>query len=684
MATLNTLRTRGGIIVSIVIGVSLLAFLLGDLTSGGGMLGGGNQRVGEIAGQPIDYMEYAQQSDYSTRITQLLSGTDALDEQTAAQAREMAWEEMIMRYSYAPGFAKLGIAAAEAEQQDMVGGVYRSQVLDQMFANPQTGAFDPALLAQFMAGKDSDPSGNAPMVWEYVKEQMVNQRLMTKYLALVVGGMHVTNLEVQQGVAAAGKSFTARYAMAPYTSIADSTIALTNSQIRAYYGDHQAMLRQGESRSVEYVIFDMLPSPEDYAAAQTRVNELAAEFAAAGDAMNFAQLNSTSRPDVRYLKQEFIDPAIAAAIMEGGMYGPQLAGDIYTMARLGGSQMLPDSVGARYIVLAPADSLLADSLVRELRAGADLAALAAQYSLDRQTPGGDMGRFEPEMMMPEVRDALVAHARGDVFAVGTANGRFVMELTYKAAPVRKYQVATLQYAVDPSAATESAVYARASQFAQAAGGTSEQFDAVVSADALSERTARIAVTDRQVSGLPGSLELVRWAFTEKQGAVSPIMEVEGDYVVATLTEVRHEGIAPLEQAAPMIRQQLIRESKAAQLAAKMQGSSLDAIAAAVGARVDTAANVQQSSFFIDGTAGVEPALIGAIAASTPGVISKPVEGMQGVYVFQVDDVATLDAEVTPDAERVRLEATAGSYIGERVNQALRQVSQIEDMRVKFF
>ena len=35
MATLNTLRTRGGIVVSIVIGIALLAFLLGDFGNQG-------------------------------------------------------------------------------------------------------------------------------------------------------------------------------------------------------------------------------------------------------------------------------------------------------------------------------------------------------------------------------------------------------------------------------------------------------------------------------------------------------------------------------------------------------------------------------------------------------------------------------------------------------------------------
>ena len=53
MATLNTLRTRGGVIVSIVIGIALLAFLLGDLSSAGNMMNARKMRVGEIDGNKI-------------------------------------------------------------------------------------------------------------------------------------------------------------------------------------------------------------------------------------------------------------------------------------------------------------------------------------------------------------------------------------------------------------------------------------------------------------------------------------------------------------------------------------------------------------------------------------------------------------------------------------------------------
>ena len=59
MASLNTLRTKGGVIVSIVIGIALLAFLLGDFMP----RSCSDISVGTINGKKIDYMEYSQLSD---------------------------------------------------------------------------------------------------------------------------------------------------------------------------------------------------------------------------------------------------------------------------------------------------------------------------------------------------------------------------------------------------------------------------------------------------------------------------------------------------------------------------------------------------------------------------------------------------------------------------------------------
>jgi peptidyl-prolyl cis-trans isomerase D len=57
MATLQTIRTRAGLLIAIVIGISLAAFILGDLLlqSGSSILQRNQMEVGEINGESIQY-----------------------------------------------------------------------------------------------------------------------------------------------------------------------------------------------------------------------------------------------------------------------------------------------------------------------------------------------------------------------------------------------------------------------------------------------------------------------------------------------------------------------------------------------------------------------------------------------------------------------------------------------------
>ena len=687
MATLNTLRTRGGIIVSIVIGLALIAFLLGDLlSSGSGLMNARKMKVGEIDGTTIGYIEYTNRADQLTTVAQIMSGKDALTAEEQDQTRNLAWESMIMKYAYQPGFEELGLMAGEGEQVDMVSGVYISPIIGGTFVN-RSGVFDPTLLKNFIDNVDADQSGRAALMWNYMKEQMVDQRVMMKYITLVTKGMFVNNLEVEEGVAAANHTYDARFLTQGYAQIPDSTVTVTDAEIREYYKSHRNAFKQVASRDIEYVVFDMLPSKEDYAEAEKYINELAAEFENNETPMQYATLNSSETPDSRYYKESELEPAIAAIAFgkKGGMYGPVLKGDVYTLARLSEIKNLPDTIGAKHILLPGNEITKADSLVDVIKKGGDFAALARENSLDENANmrGGDLGHFAPEQMIPQFSEACLQAKVGDVFTVQTQYGIHVVELTYKSPLVPKAQIATITYRVDPSALTQQTIYGQASKFLTAAAGSAENFEKAVQESALSKRMARIRNTDRSVNGIENSGELVRWAFNNDKGTVSPIMEVGGDYVVALQTAVREDGIAPVEQVASDIRRILLREKKGEMLAAKMKGSSLDEVAAALSATVDTVNNLQFSSFYVEGL-GVEPRLIGAICGGAqPNTLSKPVQGGTGVFLFDVNKVSTVD-NATFESEKVRLEAMAQAYINERTNQAMIESSDVKDWRVKFF
>lgn len=129
MATLNTLRTRGGIVVSIVIGIALLAFLLGDFgNQGASAFQERKMRVGEINGEKIGYTQFTDKVDYLTAIVETSSGRNSLSAEEQDQIRDQAWDFLVSQYALEPGFEAAGFRVGEAEQIDMVDGTYISPV----------------------------------------------------------------------------------------------------------------------------------------------------------------------------------------------------------------------------------------------------------------------------------------------------------------------------------------------------------------------------------------------------------------------------------------------------------------------------------------------------------------------------------------------------------------------------
>lgn len=682
MASLNTLRTKGGVIVTIVIFIALLAFLIGDIfTSGSSLMNSRKMRVGEIDGKAIGYVDFLNKSDEITNIYKMMWGRDAFSAQEQEMIYNMAWQQFIMQDAYQPGFEQLGLTISDAEQVDMVDGTYLSPVITATFANPATGEFDVEFLKAFLANVNGNDGSFA--LWSFLRNQMAEERAMSKYVALVSGGFFANDLEIAHGLKTANETYAADVIGREYYTVPDSLVKVTPAQVKQYYNENKEAFRQEASRDIEYVVFDVLPSEADYAEAEGIVNDIAAEFAVSDAPMQYALLNSQTKPDQTYYREDQLAAEVAA--LNGDrtkMVGPTLNGDEYTLSRIADVRMLPDTLGARHILLQKGQNTLADSLVNVLRNGGDFAALAAQYSLDQYSEGGDLGRFTPAQLPMAFTDAAMKANVGDIYTVETEAGLQIVNLTYKTRPVRKMQVATVTYKIDPSAATIQEAYQKASNFVTAAAGTAEGFAQAVSDQMLSKRTVRIRNTDRTINGLENSKEIVRWAFNGKAGEVSQIMDIDGNYYVAALTGVREKGYASVEQVTAEITKTLMNKEKARMIAAQMEGDSLEAIAEATEGTVRSVENVEWSAFYLP-EVGVEPQLVGAITASEVGTLSQPVEGVNGVYRFVVTDAQTTGV-ATEESEKVRLEADAVNFVMQRTMQALNEESDITDMRVKFF
>ncbi|WP_302256976.1 SurA N-terminal domain-containing protein [uncultured Alistipes sp.] len=676
MASLNTLRTKFGIVLSIIIALALLAFILSLKTEMG--FSGNDPRVGVIGGEKINYSEYY--DEYEKIKSQ--SGAQEGDEQQSAMLANATWQSLIARYVLTPGFERLGLRVTEPERMAMAGGKQPSQTFFNAFADPRTGAYNVAAVSDFLAQAEANPQ--AAQAWAQLNEQARMEREMQKFFGLVRGGVYVNALEVARGVEAANDTYAGKWAGKKYSEVPDSLFNVSDSDLRAYYNSHKNLFRQLPSRTISYVVFEVAPTDDDLLNLEKKVTEVGKEFAVTEELKSFVRGNRNGKVADNYVSAAQFSEEEAEALMAGKTYGPVLKNNEWTMARVLSSKMAPDTIGVRHIVLPYTEEKLADSLLTALRGGADFAAAAAQYSVYDATAanGGEVGELPFSTFTGEFAEALGDARQGDIVKIASGDAIQLMQVYRTGKPVKQVQVASITYPVEASAETRRTVHNEAGSFMVNAKGSAETFAEAASTAAVTPRVAVIPQGERTIRGLEDSRDITRWAYGAEPGDVSEIFPAGKDYVVAMLTEIDDDEYASVEKMSAQIRAQVLRDKKYDYIVGQLSGSSLAEQAASLGTEVADFKDVTFSSFYVDGP-GFEPRLVGAITSSDKGAVSAPVKGMSGVYVFEVEDVQTADKQ-TAEGEKVRAQAMNESMAQQFAIPAVQQMAEIQDLRGKYF
>lgn len=677
MASLNTLRTKFGIVLSIVIAGALLAFILSLKTEMG--FSGNDPRVGVIDGEKINYSEYYNQYEQ----VKAQSGAQESNEQQSAMLANAAWQALIGKYVLTPGFDKMGLRVTEPERMSMVSGQHPSQAFYNAFADPRTGEYNVAAVHQFLS--EAEANAQAQQAWAQLNEQARMEREVAKFLGLIKGGVYVNSLEVANGVNSANNTYAGKWAGKKYSAVPDSLIQLKSSDIKAYYNSHKNMFKQTPSRALSYVVFEVSPTDDDMLALEKSVAEVGAQFAATEELKSFVRANRNGKIADNYVSAKQLSEEEAKALLDGATYGPVLKNNEWTMARALDTKIVPDSMGIRHIVLPYTQEALADSLLTVLKGGADFAQVAAQYSVYDATAanGGEVGVMPFSAFSGEFAAALANAKTGDIVKIASGDAIQLMQVYRADKPSKHVQVASITYPVEASAATRRDIHNQAGTFSVNAKGSVEAFNDAASAAAVTPRIASLAQGERTIRGLEDSRDVARWAYGAEVGDVSEIFPVGKDYVIAMLTEIDDNEFAPLEKVSAQIRAQVLRDKKYDYIVKELSGSTLDEQAKSLGTEVADFDNGTFGAFYVNGP-GFEPRLIGAISSTTEkGVLSAPVKGLSGVYVFEVDDIQTSDKQ-TAEGEKVRAQAMAESMAQQFSVQAIQQMAKIQDLRGKYF
>ena len=351
MAALETIRVKFGVLITVLIAIALLSFIV-DPTTLQSVSSSMSSKydVGEIDGKSISYVDYQADVEKFTVINEITTGSSVNNEQQQVSIRNAAWQSLIDKYLFEKNARKAGIYVGKEEINDIVAGNIDSPVFTQ---NPafldENGMFSPDALRDFLAYMNSDQTGRLQLYWDYLIESARTQEYYAKYLSLFTQSNFTNPLMLTEKIADNNNTFNVEFVMVPYGYEKDSTVVVSDSEIKAYYNSHKKFYKQVASRDIEYVVFEVKPSDADVAAANQALIDVYDNFATTDNMKGFLLANSDRQYDNRWYKAGELNAV--AKVVNDYVFGDNASvsevlsnGNTFYAVRVMESAMVPDSV----------------------------------------------------------------------------------------------------------------------------------------------------------------------------------------------------------------------------------------------------------------------------------------------------------------------------------------------------
>jgi len=716
MATLQNIRNKAGLLVAVVIGLALFAFILGDMM-GSGSSSMGKRSVAEINGKGVGVNDYLNREKALREFYQLNAGGQNLDAELEKQIQQETWRRLIRETIMERSYEQLGIYVSGDELKTMVtgdqsmglgGNPALSQphpIIQQMFSNPETGQLNRAVMTNYFNSLDNPQFEQEKKRWMFIEKEIIDEKMNQKYFNLVRKGFQPSSLDLKDHLTEAGKSTDFAFISKPFNEIADEEITFTEADLKDYYKNHMESYKQSPSRTFQYVVFEVEPSEKDVETARYWTSQTRVEFARTTNEEIPRYVNGTSDEpfDMRYYTYDELPLIIRDSVFnasEETVFGPYRELESFKLARTQDVQMRPDSVRVRHILLSlqayggnrQAITELADSLKGVLENGGDFNLMALQYSADESNRaiGGDLGWFSEGQMVTEFNDASFENNKGDLVITESAFGTHLILIEEQSAPVRKVQVATVVRNIFASDETNQDYYNRAVKFRGKATDL-EKFTEQAREFGLDPRFAPNITKDQQtIPGIEDPLQITKWAYTSEVHSVSNIFSQSDEkYIVAVLTEAQEEGYASLEDVRAEITLAVKKEKKAEKLVETLNTqlagvSDLNQYGTANNENVGEATQIKFANTYVAGV-GLEPYIVGAAMYLPVDQVSAPLVGESGVFVIAVTNrTEPAPAESESDAARTRLKFSLESRSNYEAYNALLDAAKVEDNRLDIF
>ncbi|UII78258.1 SurA N-terminal domain-containing protein [Flagellimonas sp. CMM7] len=706
MAILENIRKRTTVLI-LIIGLALFAFVISGVFTSNDFAGTKvGSAVAEVNGENISIDDFRKEvENASRRFGPSLSSTQLVNR---------VYDQEVRKAILGQQFEDLGIDVESDQIIEFVKTSGYAQIPD---FQDENGIFN----AEVFKSAIADWKVNDPLrydAWLQDEKTIIQSAKERMYFNLIKGGVGATLSEGAFDYKMSNEKVDIQYVRVPYTSIADSTIQVSKSEIQAYINEHKEDFNQEKARDIRFVYFEEKASSDDENAIKDAVTALLSdtvEYSEENDATDtiagftntkdmaaFLDRNSDAKFDTIFKAKKDLPSTVADTLMAlnvGEIYGPYRDGDFFKVSKMmdrrsngtvkashilftyeGAERANPSITRTKDEAEAKAKEILAEAK----KEGAVFTTLARENSDGPSAPrGGDLGYFQEGVMADEFNDFAFGNDEGTIGLVETQFGFHVIKVDDKQDIV---QVATLAREIEPSEETINTLFTDATKFEMSATDAEpENFGDIARESSYTIRPVnKVKEMDESLPGLSAQRGIVQWAFNDdtKVGEIKRF-NINNGYAVVQLTKKYKEGLMTPEDASATALPKIRKEQKAAQIISANQGKAMEAFAKDNNVSVSNASSLTMKSPTIPG-AGREALVVGTAFALAQDATSKLVEGETGVFLLKV-----VKKEEAPKVDNFStyantIKTNAANQVNTGVYNALKDGAEIEDKRSTFY